>query len=397
MRALLLPGMAALVLALAGAAGLGPFLGGARGTLLVVDVSPSCEPPDPLPEGALLCKDSRLGRAVEAAKRLGAKRVRLFTDGCDLSGEAPPPVGIPVDVVLEPRRDDLVVLSVRAPERIPKATDFAVEILLGRTKGPDRPPVTAAVTLLRDGERVGSPTAVLLERGQTARVLVRDRVDREGVVRYRAMVEDPFGDAADDVLEAVARIGDRPLVLSIGGPLEAPGLDVKEVAAAEALSAPFDAADAILLRSLPDAPAQERIVEALRRGAGLVVTGGRGVAGTRIEKVLPLTDAPPQGRAALLLLDVSGSMEELLPALADATEKLVRQFAPDDRIAYLQFSSRPGKSSGWQRAAEARWDLHSFAAGGTPFLGPALAEDGADARRGEGRAAALRDQRRRLG
>jgi len=56
------------------------------------------------------------------------------------------------------------------------------------------PPSRGIYQLYRDGERVGSPVAVRLERGATARVLVRDRVDREGVVRYRAIVDDPERD-----------------------------------------------------------------------------------------------------------------------------------------------------------------------------------------------------------
>lgn len=369
-----MPGATALLLALAGALGFGPFLGGAGGTLVVVDVSPSSEPPDFIPPGAILCRDSRLGAALAEAARAGAKRVRLLTDGCDLSGEAPEPPGNPVDVVLRPRRDDLAVLAVRAPDKIPVGTDFAVEIVLGRTKGPDRPSATAAVTLLRDGERVGSPTAVRLERGQTARVLVRDRVDREGVVRYRATVEDPVGSPEDDAREAVARIGDRPLVLSIGGPLDVPGLDAREIATAEAGSAPFEAADAIVVQRVPDAAAQGPIVEAVRAGAGLVVIGGRGVAGSPLEKVLPLTDAPPQGRAALLLLDVSGSMEDRKEALADAAARLLSHLAPDDRVAFVAFSHRLVKVVAWQRAADTRWDLRALSWGGNTLLSPALDE-----------------------
>ncbi|HEX5030770.1 MAG TPA: hypothetical protein VFX78_04870, partial [Candidatus Eisenbacteria bacterium] len=77
-----------------------------------------------------------------------------------------------MDVALLDRRDDVLVLEVRTPARIPVGTDFAVEVVVGRTRGPERPAVTAAVALFRDGERVGSPAAVRLERGGTARVLV---------------------------------------------------------------------------------------------------------------------------------------------------------------------------------------------------------------------------------
>ncbi len=369
---MLLPGATALLLSLAGALGLGPILGGAGGTVTVLDVSASCEALDDPPEGAILCRDSRLGLALKEAERGGAKRILLLTDACDLSGEAPAPPLVPVDVTLLKRRDDLKVLRLRAPDRIPVGTDFGVEVVLGRTEGRDAPAVTAAVTLFRDGERVGSPRASALERGQTARILIRDRVDREGVVLYRAVLDDALGDPADDTLECLVRIGERPLVVSIGEPLDLPGFDVKTVAAAEASSAPFEAADAILVRALPDVPAQERIAEAVRAGTGLVVIGGRGVAGGPLERVLPLTDAPPEGRATVLLLDVSGSMHERMDALAEATEKLLRCFRPDDRVAFVLFSDRVDAIP-WQRTADARIDLRARRGEGNTLLEPALA------------------------
>lgn len=366
-----LPGALALLLALAGALGLGPFWEGAGGTLFVVDVSASCEPPEPLPKGALLFSNDRIGAALEDAKAKGAKRIRLFTDGCDALGVPPEPPGVPVDVILLPRRDDIVVLEVRVPDKNPVGTDFAVEIVVGRTHGPARPPVSVAVTLQRDGERVGRPTAVTLERGQTARVLVRDRVDREGIVRYSATVEDPVGTHDDDQRGAIARIGERPLVFSIGGPLNVPGMEVKVLdVEPTAVMESHASADAIVMRQLPwfDWP----VVEAVRAGTGLVVLGGSGVAGRLIEKVLPLTDRPPEGRAVVLLLDVSGSMNDLLPALAQATGKLLSHFAQDDRVAFVLFTHK-ATASPWRPAAGARPDLPARGEGNTLLL-PALAE-----------------------
>jgi len=368
------PGVTALLLSLAGALGLGPVLGGAGGAVTVVDVSPSCEPLEEVPDDAVLCRDSRLGQALDEAARRGAKRIHLFTDGCDLYGAPPKPPPVPVDVTLLPRRDDVMALALRAPDRIPVGTDFAVEVVVGRTRGRDAPPVTAAVTVFRDGERVGSPVAVRLERGQAARALVRDRVDREGVVRYRAVLEDPVGDPADDAIESLVRVGEKPLVVVVGGALDAPGLEVRPVPAAQALSAPFDAADAIVVLALPDAPAQEKIADAVRAGAGLVLVGGRGVAGGPLEKVLPLTDAPPEGRATVLLLDVSGSMDELMLALANATARLLREFQPDDQVAFVFFADRPVDVIPWRRVADAKIDFSGRRGAGNTLLEPAVAE-----------------------
>jgi hypothetical protein len=373
MKGIWAPGAVSALLALLGAAGIGPPAGG-EFPAVVVDTSPSCEAP-PLPPGAVPCPDSRLGAALFEAARGDPPRIRLYTDGCDLSGRAPEPPPIPVDVTLLPRSDHLRLLRVRAADRIPKGLDFAVEIVVGRTAGRPRAPVVAAVDLYRDGERVGAgPTLVRMERGATARVLVRDRVGREGVVRYRALVADASGQVPGDGADALARIGEEPLVLAVGGPLAAPGMRVVEVAPAEVLAAPLDLADAVLVRALPDAAGQERIADAVRTGAGLVLLGGGGVGGRPLEPVLPLTDAPPQGRAALLLLDFSGSMQELKESLLDAVGRLLQTFAPDDRVAFVAFRDRPVAGSPWQRAADARWDLRALAPHGNTRLLPALRE-----------------------
>jgi len=380
MKGIWAPAAAAVLLALLGAAGLGPPGGAGRAALNVVDLSASCEPPDPMPRGALTFRDSRIGAALLEGAARNPPRLRLFTDGCDVSGQAPNPPGIPVDVVLRPRRDNLAVLRVRAPERVPVGVAFAVEIVTGRTAGPARPAVATTVTLYRDGERIGtSGVRVRLERGAKSRVLVRDRVDAEGVVRYRAVVADPVGDPADDALEAQVRVGERPLVVAIGAPLAAPGLDVVQIASAEAGAwlerARLDAIDAMILEGpLPDAPAQARIVEAVRAGSGLVLLGGAGVADRPLEQVLPLTDAPPEGRAALLLLDISGSMKDRMEELVRATHRLLDKFAPDDLVAYVAFRDKPVATTPWSRVRETRWNLHELGPHGNTVLEPALAQ-----------------------
>ncbi|HEX5137621.1 MAG TPA: vWA domain-containing protein, partial [Planctomycetota bacterium] len=198
-------------------------------------------------------------------------------------------------------------------------------------------------------------------------------VDREGIVRYRATLEDPMRPHEEGSREtAVARIGTRPLVLSIGGPLAVPGMQVKEMGTFPLPVTPpeYRFADAIVVREVP--LDSWLVAEAVRQGAGLVVIGGRGVAGREIEKVLPLTDRPPEGRAIVLLLDVSGSMEPLFGALAEATGRLLAQFAPDDRVAFVLFTHR-AIASPWQRAAGAHPDLSAGAGGNTALL-PAIDE-----------------------
>jgi len=366
-----------LVLAVAGAAGWGPPWGGDAGVVAVVDVSPSAEPPEQVPPGAIRYTDSRIGPALQAARGRGARRIRLFTDGCDPGGAPTAPPGVPVDVVLLPRRDRVALLALRAPDVIPTGVDFAVEVVLGRTEGPRREAADAVLELRRDGERVGAPRRVRLERGQRRRVLFRDRVDREGPVRYRAHLQSELGAGGD--LEGLVKVGERPLVLAVPGPGPAGPFRTLKAAPGEVAALLGDpsvraAVDAILLDGpLPDAAAQEAVARCVEGGAGLVVLGGAGFAGGALEKTLPLTDRPPEGRAALLLLDFSGSMHERKDELLAAVEELRMHFAPTDRLAFIAFRDVPVASSGWEDADRARWDLAALVPQGNTELRPALA------------------------
>jgi hypothetical protein len=372
-------GLLALFLALVGAAGLGPGLGLGRPAVVdAIDLSPSCEPPANRPRGALTSDDSRLGALLRRARASGAERIRLFTDGCDISGTAPAAPGVPVDVVLRPRRDDVGILDLRVPARIQPGVDFIVEILVGRTAGPAGGPISLRVNLLRDGVRVGQPRTVRLDRRRTRRIRVRDRVDEPRLVRYRALLAAPLGAPGDDSREAVARVGDQPLILAVGAPLPA-GWRGEERGPAEVAAYLADAAvrariDAILLTGQLPARAQDRVVEAVREGAGLVVLGGTGFAGEPLSRVLPLTETPPEGRAALLLLDFSGSMQERKGELLDAVEQLCEHFAPTDRVAFLAFRDAPVQRAPWTTVADARWDLRALRPHGNTMLQPALAE-----------------------
>jgi hypothetical protein len=373
-------GLLALLLALLGALGLGPGwgLGGARSVVDAVDLSPSCEPPATLPEGALTSEDSRLGALLRRARAGVAERIRLHTDGCDLSGAVPDLPGVPVDVVLRPRRDDVGILDLIIPARIQPGVDFVVEILVGRTAGPARGPISLEVSLLRDGARVGQPRVLRLERRQTRRVRVRDRVDEPRLVRYRAVLRAPLGERGDDSREAVARVGDQPLVLVVGASAP-PGLRVEvrrpaEVAAYLADPGVRAGIDAVLVGGDLPARAQEGVVAAVREGAGLVALGGTGFAGEPLAAVLPLTETPPEGRAALLLLDFSGSMQERKDELLEAVEQLKEHFAPTDRVAFLAFRDVPVARAPWTTVADARWDLRALRPHGNTLLDPALTE-----------------------
>jgi hypothetical protein len=233
------------------------------------------------------------------------------------------------------------------------------------------------VSLLRDGARVGQPATLRLERRQTRRIRVRDRVDTEGLIRYRASLEARLGAPGNDSREAVARVGDQPLILSVGTPPPGLAAEVRQPAEVAAyLADPRVRAriDAILVRGDLPARAQERVAEAVREGAGLVVLSGTGFAGEPLARVLPLTETPPEGRAALLLLDFSGSMQERKEELLVAVARLREHFAPTDRVAFLAFRDVPVRRAPWTTVRDARWDLRALRPHGNTMLRPALDE-----------------------
>ena len=373
----------------------------------VVDLSASAAPPAALPADALEATDSDLGAALRAAVARGAARIRLYTDGCDITGGVPWLPEVPVDVVLRPRRDDLALLDLRLPHRIQAGADFAVEIRVGRTAGPAAGPARVRVRLSRDGARVGAAAhLVVLGRGEARVLRVRDRVDRtDGLVRYRAeLLDASVGDPGNDHREAVARVGDRPYVVAVSSAAPLAGFTVRRLRAQETAAFLRDAAtraqlDAILLGGpLPDLDAQREVVRAVHGGAGLVVVGGGGFGGRPLEAVLPLSDSPPGGRATVLLLDFSGSMTRSKPELLRAVEHLKSAFAPQDRIAFVAFRHEVFAQSGWSRVADARWKLHDVRPAGRNAA-RARAEGGAasSGRGGLRPAPAVRRQRRRVG
>ncbi len=370
----------ALLATILGALGWGIGTGGAGGGIVeVVDRSPSCVAPSPSPGGALSFHDSRLDAAlVRAAAHAPGSPIRLWTDAV---AEMPSLPAVPVDVVLLPRRDNLACLGIRLPERIAPGVEFTVEVDVGRTAGPAAAAVACGVRIERDGERLGAASyGLLLARGERRTVRVRDRVERAGIVRYRATLSDPVGDAADDSVEGAMRVGEGSFALRIGlsdralPGFEARTLRPEEAAAFLADPAVRGAIDAILIDGpLPDASGQEAIAQCVQGGTGLLLAGGRGAHGTPLGDLLPLTDQPPGGRATLLLVDLSGSMEPRRDALVEGIERLRAVLEGEDRIAIVLFRNEVIGGPQWQRATEARWSLGTLRPQGGTLLLPALA------------------------
>jgi hypothetical protein len=370
-----LPAVIAGLLAVAGAAGLALFSAAPEGLrTVVVDRSASCAAPADVGADALVVTDAGgvAGALARAAARPGAARVLLVTDA--VFDAVPGLPALPVDVQLCDRSDDVGITTVRAPARIAPGTDFGVAITVGRTAGPGSGAVRAVVRLERDGQRVGRPRTVLLERGQSVTVRVRDRVGKAGTAAYRAVLSGATAAAGNDEAVALVRIGDRPRLLVIGAGPAPDGFEAERADAAGAaarLGRPFDA---VLLRGpLPAQDAQERLVEAVRGGAGLVVHGGAGFGGRPLEQVLPLTDQPPAGRATLLLLDYSGSMADLRGKLADAVNRLIEVLPAREQVSILVFRDRVVLETPWRPAAGTTWrPADDLRATGNTSLAPAL-------------------------
>ncbi len=362
-RVFVLPITAALILTLGGAMNWGPRWG-RENPHVIVDRSDSCAAPD---VAGTQIRDSRLGAALAWARQAGSRHVVLYTDGCDPDGLVAVPPDLRVDVVLCPRRDDIGVKDLAVPRRIPPGADFAVEIELRRTRVLGADPVEIGVRLLRDGAEVGGVRRVVLASGQSRRIRVPDRVDTDGVVRYRAELVGQAGAPANDAREAVAVVGTRPRILSLAGPVAAPDLDVT---VRKRISDPT-AYDAVLLDKPPTAGQQRALLDAVRVGTGLVVLGGAGYAGDPLDSVLPLTDRPPGGRATVVLLDFSGSMTPRKKALVDGVRQLLLAMAPDDRVAAVVFNDDVRSVYTWTEVRTADWDFSPRPQGAT-YLVPAL-------------------------
>ena len=107
-----------------------------------------------------------------------------------------------------------------------------------------------------------------------------------------------------------------------------------------------------------------------------------------------LTDDPPEGRAVVLQVDVSGSMEKHLPAIRSGFLSLASRLAPNDQVALILFRDQVVYESSWVDATQAHTLWKSVPARGNTLLAPAArrvrdpVEHGRD---GEGRAFGVGD------
>jgi len=354
--------LGAALLALAGGLGIGPAWWRAPAAVTVLnDVSDSC---DPGPEGQPFAH-SDLMRAVREAQAKGARRVVLFTDGCDITGAEPTNEGLPVDVVLRPRSDNVGLQEITIPPRIQPGEPFSVRVRVGRSAGAEAPAATVQVRVSRDGEPIGSAQAITLSRGDSRAIAFVDKVPKRGVVHYRAQVEGGPGGEADDLAEAAARVGNRPQIAVVGAhPEWGEQFEISSWRQGGSLDG-FDAI--VVAEPLADRRDADEVARCVRAGAGLMVLGHDPL----LESLLPLTDDPPEGRAVVLQVDVSGSMEKHLPAIRSGFLSLASQLAPNDQVALILFRDQVVYESSWVDATQAHALWKSVPARGNTLLAPA--------------------------
>jgi len=341
---------AAAALALAGAAGWGLAAGPDEPAVVLVDASPSCAAS--AIEGARTFDHGDLLRAVREA---GGQRVVLHTDGCDTTGKKPVDPGFPVDVVPAPRRDHARLLALVAPDRCGVGDRVGIRVTVGRTAGPEAPPRAVRVALSRDGRRIGRERVVELERGARRTLTFVDSVGEPGIVRYEARIEGGPGGRSAFLL-----VGGAPLVGVVGDPPEWEGFTFER-------ARPGRPYDAWLVRGDVRDPALRSALEAaVRGGAGLLAQGAADAP------LLPLTEHPPEGRAVVVLLDVSGSMDPHLAALRQGFFELCASLDPADRVALVRFRGGVVDTEGWRDAGAAAALWTTPVARGSTRIGPAI-------------------------
>ncbi|MHC4410704.1 MAG: VWA domain-containing protein, partial [Planctomycetota bacterium] len=241
------------------------------------------------------------------------------------------------------------------PQRAGIGQRFGVRVTVGRTAGDATASRSVRVRLQRDGERLGADRTIRLERGQRRTINFVDSVDNAGTVRYAATMLGGRGGRT-----AFVRIGDQPVIGVVGSVAAWPGFHFEAASA----NTPCDA----YLVSAPvrDPALRRSISAAVRAGAGLLALGAPDAP------LLPLTENPPEGRAVVVLLDISGSMEPHLASLRQGFFGLCARLDATDRVALVRFRGGVVDASGWRDAADATSLWTTPTARGNTELAPAL-------------------------
>ncbi|GIP36678.1 VWA domain-containing protein [Paenibacillus sp. J2TS4] len=272
--------------------------------------------------------------------------------------------GIPVDIVYVPVQLglDVAVESVKVPEKLYQAEQYALEVVIASTEA-----AQGELRIYEDNREI-SVQQVALERGEN-RFALQSLAKEPGFHRYRAEIYVP-GDtqSANNSGAAFSRVAGPPKVLVVEGDpgtsqnilsvLDS-GLIPYEVIPPEMLSrelAGYTAYESILLNNVAATrltDTQMSMIEQAVRdyGVGLVMFGGEnsfGLGGyfhTPIEKALPVymdlqgkREIPSLG--LVLVIDKSGSMAgDKIRLAQEAASRTVDLLREKDTLGILAFDS----------------------------------------------------------
>ncbi len=267
-------------------------------------------------------------------------------------------------------------------QMVPLGTGGFLDVSVTAVRGPARVP-RGEVAGFEAVVAAGGPCVVAVEWTVDGRAVHRERIDFAGAGEQAARLTLEGSDAAERLVRCVATCPAEPPAVQFNNesgrlvrPPEArPALwitarEAGASAAAWAAALPdlaltvapaagdFEPCDAVVLEDVPLAalgPATTaRLAGHLRRGAGLVVLGGRHsfaageYAGSALEDLLPLLSTPRQTLALALGLDVSGSMGEpglpgrtKLESSVQAAAAALTILGEDDEAGVIAFARVP--------------------------------------------------------
>jgi len=321
-------------------------------------------------EGAL-----ELARAFTSPSCL--PRYLLMSDGIETRGDAAAAVtearALGVRVSTAPLADrppaDVAMVSVDLPPEITLGEPFDVRVELRAT-------TDAVGTLeLMQGEAengLGGRREVRLTKGrhvETFRSVVRVPGPITYEAKFRAKAADHF--PGNDAFAARVDVPGPPRVLVVDRHPEQVGqvtralaaqqfdVDVRPPSALPRTGRELDAFAFVVLSDLPRAvvsrSAEQELVAYVRRGGGLLYSGGEaaygpgGWQGSDLEKILPVRmDAEKErekpGVAMALVIDRSGSMTGLPLAMAkEACIATLTALSADDLLEVIAFDSQPSR------------------------------------------------------
>ncbi len=296
-----------------------------------------------------------LARALQVAAASGARRALLVSDGVQSQGQALNALpDIPVDTLLVPRRPNVRLSQLLAPEQAAPGQKVQVVAVVDSDR--------AGTVTLRpsvDG-RVLDPITKDVPVGRSAIPFsFQVGADASSAEVDAALTADFAQPTGDDAQRTMISVRAKPPVLIIGDPalsrlLVTQGIDVRNGTVAD-IKAPLDVGAVVVRGSAAQfTPGQlELLKQYVQSGGGLWMTGGPhsfGLGGwyrTPVEDVLPVsTDVRTQVTvpqvAMVIILDHSQSMSAGSPSKLELAKqgavKVVELAYQEDLIGLIAFS-----------------------------------------------------------